>query len=266
MMNRPLCSWIILLLVASGQPLITAKSADLRNIMFVYLLSRITAFTEELLASTGCGYLALRRKIEGMHWLHTHLFFALAKDLFPKSLAGPRIGFIPTALAESKIQERHPDRRPGLIQRLRVMFLYQDLWYHVALVAIAAAVFTLGSVKASNHGTLHYLLTHVLVPGAAWSSHFASLRPIAYAVAPPTMPERRELMARGFAHPRPEAKENEDHLQLHLEDESHGHTFEVWRPKAEQKLEKWDAWAILPEVPRNVGLIFWVVVGLGLWQ
>jgi hypothetical protein len=124
----------------------------------------------------------------------------------------------------------------------------------------------LGLVKASNHGTLQYLLTHVLVPGAAWSSHFASLRPIAYAVAPPTMPERRELMDRGFAHPRPEAKEDEDHLQLHLEDESHGQTFEVWRPKAEQKLEKWDAWAILPEVPRNIGLIFWVVVGLGLWQ
>lgn len=266
MMNRPLCSWIILVLIASGRPLITAKSSDLQNIIFVYFLSRITSFIEELLASTGCGYLALRRTIEGMHWLHTHLFFALAKDLFPKSLAGPRIGFVPTALAESKIQERHPDRRPGLVQRLRVMFLYQDLWYHVALAAFAAAVFALGLVKAGNHGSLQYLLTHVLVPGAAWSSHFASLRPIAYAVAPPTMPERRELMYQDYARPRPEEKENEDHLQLHLEDESHGHRFEVWRPKAEQKLEKWDAWAFLPEVPRNIGLAFWVVVGLGLWQ
>ncbi|KAI4848303.1 nucleotide-diphospho-sugar transferase [Aureobasidium sp. EXF-8846] len=266
MMNRPLCSWIILLLIASGQPLITAKSGDLHRIVFAYLLSRITGFTEELLASTGCGYLALRRRIEGMQWLHTHLFFALAKDLIPKSLAGPRIGFIPTALAESKIQERHPDRRPGFVQRLRVMFLYQDLWYHVVVVAIAVAVFTLGFVKASNHGTLHYLLTHVLVPGAAWSSHFASLRPLAYAVAPPSMPERRELMDMDFARPRLEAKEDEDHLQLHLEDESHSQTFEVWRPKAEQKLEKWDAWAILPEVPRNVGLVFWIVVGMGMWQ
>lgn len=265
-MNRPLCSWIILLLVASGQPLITAKSSDLQNILFVYLLARITAFVEELLASNGCGYRALRRRIEGMHWLHTHLFFALAKDLCPKFLAGKRIGFIPTALAESKIQERHPDRRPGLYQRLRVMFLYQHLWYHVVVVALAAAVFAVGLVKASNHGTLNYVLTHVLVPGAAWSSHFASLRPIAYAVSPPTMPERRELMYRDFARPRPEAKENEDYLQLHLEDESQGQTFEVWRPKPEQKLETWDAWAIVPEIPRSIGLIFWVVVGLGICQ
>ncbi|KAI4727308.1 nucleotide-diphospho-sugar transferase [Aureobasidium sp. EXF-10728] len=265
MMNRPLCSWIILLLVASGQPLITAKSTDLQNILSVYVLARITAFAEEVVASTGCGYLALRRRIEGMHWLHTHLFFALAKDLFPKLLAGKRIGFIPTALAESKIQERHPDRRPGLFQRLRVMFLYQHLWYHVIVAAIAVAVFTIGLVKAGKHGSLHYLLTHVLVPGVAWSSHFASLRPIAYAIAPPTMPERREMMDRVFARPRPEEKENEDHLQLHLEDESDGQTFEVWRPKAEQKLEKWDAWAVLPEVPRNVSLLFWVVIGMGLW-
>ncbi|KAG9644050.1 nucleotide-diphospho-sugar transferase, partial [Aureobasidium melanogenum] len=266
MMNRPLCSWIILLLVASGQPLVTAKSGELQNILFVYLLARITSFVEELLASTGCGYRALRRRIEGTHWLHTHLFFALAKDLCPKALAGKRIGFIPTALAESKIQERHPDRRPGLCQRLRVMFLYQHLWYHVAVFAVAATVFSVGLVKASNHGTLHYLLTHVLVPGAAWSSHFASLRPIAYAVSPPTMPERRELMDRDFARPRPEVKENEDYLQLHLEDESQGQTFEVWRPKPEQKLEKWDAWAILPEIPRSMGLIFWIVVGLGMCQ
>lgn len=265
-MNRPLCSWVILLLVASGQPLITAKSSELQNILFVYLLARITAFAEELLASTGCGYLALRRRIEGMHWLHTHLFFALAKDLIPKSLAGQRIGFIPTALAESKIQERHPDRRPGLRQRLRVMFLYQDLWFHVVVVAVAAAVFAVGLVKANNHGTLHYLLTHVVVPGAAWTSHFASLRPIVYAVSPPTMPERRELMDRDFARPRSEAKESEDYLHLHLEDESHGQTFEVWRPKPEQKLEEWDAWAILPEIPRGMGLIFWVVVGMGVCQ
>lgn len=265
-MNRPLCSWIILLLIASGQPLITAKSSELQNILFVYLLARLTAFVEELLASTGCGYLALRRRVEGMHWLHTHLFFALAKDLCPKWLAGQHIGFIPTALAESKIQERHPDRRPGLRKRLRVMFLYQDLWFHVVVVALAATVFAVGLVKASNHGTLQYLLTHVLVPGAAWSSHFASLRPIAYAVSPPTMPERRELMDRDFARPRPEAKENEDCLQLHLEDESHGPTFEVWRPKPEQKLETWDAWAILPEIPRSMGLIFWVVIGSGICQ
>ena len=201
-----------------------------------------------------------------MHWLHTHLFFALAKELVPKSLAGSRIGFIPTALAESKIQERHTDRRPGLFRRLRVMFLYQDLWYHVVVVLAAAMIFSFGLVKSNNEGGLRYLLTHLLVPGAAWSSHFASLRPIAYALWPPTMPERRELMTREYAKPRPEAKVNEDHLQLHLEDSSDGSTFEVWRPRAEQKLEFWDAWAILPEIPRHISLFFWVAVGLRLWQ
>ncbi|THW82449.1 nucleotide-diphospho-sugar transferase [Aureobasidium pullulans] len=266
MMNRPLCSWIILLLIASGQPLITAKSDQLQSILFVYFLSKVTAHAEELLASTSCGYLALRRRIEGMHWLHTHLFFALAKELVPKSLAGSRIGFIPTALAESKIQERHTDRRPGLFRRLRVMFLYQELWYHVVVVLAAATIFSFGLVKSNDEGSLRYLLTHLLVPGAAWSSHFASLRPIAYALWPPTMPERRELMTREYAKPRPEAKVNEDHLQLHLEESSDGSTFEVWRPRAEQKLEFWDAWAILPEIPRHISLLFWVAVGLRLWQ
>ncbi|CAD0059413.1 unnamed protein product [Aureobasidium pullulans] len=241
-------------------------SDQLHSILFVYFLSKVTAHAEELLASTSCGYLALRRRIEGMHWLHTHLFFALAKELVPKSLAGSRIGFIPTALAESKIQERHTDRRPGLFRRLRVMFLYQDLWYHVVVVLAAAMIFSFGLVKSNNEGGLRYLLTHLLVPGAAWSSHFASLRPIAYALWPPTMPERRELMTRESAKPRPEAKVNEDHLQLHLEDTSDNSTFEVWRPRAEQKLEFWDAWAILPEIPRHISLFFWVAVGLRLWQ
>ncbi|KAI5235203.1 nucleotide-diphospho-sugar transferase [Aureobasidium subglaciale] len=266
MMNRPLCSWIILLLIASGKPLITASSDGLRAILLTYLLTKITTYVEELLASTSCGYLALRRRIEGMHWLHTHLFFALAKDLFPKKLSGPRIGFIPTALAESKIQERHPDRRPAFLRRLRVMFLYQDLWYHVAILFIAATIFTVGLVRSGNHASLEYILTHLLVPGAAWSSHFASLRPISYAVSPPTMPERRDLMYRDIARSRSGAKQNEDHLQLHLEDEPEISTFEVWRPRPEQKLEKWDAWAVLPELPRHVGLLFWFSVGLGLWK
>ncbi|CAD0032288.1 unnamed protein product [Aureobasidium pullulans] len=164
------------------------------------------------------------------------------------------------------IQERHTDRRPGLFRRLRVMFLYQDLWYHVVVVLAAAMIFSFGLVKSNNEGGLRYLLTHLLVPGAAWSSHFASLRPIAYALWPPTMPERRELMTRESAKPRPEAKVNEDHLQLHLEDTSDNSTFEVWRPRAEQKLEFWDAWAILPEIPRHISLFFWVAVGLRLWQ
>lgn len=270
MMNRPLCSWLLLALFATGQPLIVVQSStELQSILVVYLLARVTAHAEELLASLSCGYRALRRRTEGMQWLHTHLFFALAKDMLPKSLGGFRIGFIPTALAESKVQERHPDRRPALFRRLRVMFLYQDLWLHVAVVSVAALVFTWGIVRAARVGNLEYLLTHLLVPGAEWSNHFASIRPITYAIWPPSMPERRDLMERHAAHHRADTKSDQDHLQLCTgitEEDSEISTFEVWRPKDAQKTEAWDALAILPEVPRNVGLVFWLVVGLGLYR
>jgi hypothetical protein len=254
-MNRVICSWLVPLLIASGNPLIAAhSSADLQKIVDAYLLAKVASRVEEMLTSTSCGYFALRRRIEGSFWLSTHLFFSMVKDTLPKSLGGIRIGFIPTALAESKIQERHPDRRPPLFHRLRVMILYQRLWYHVAtLTIIFTILFSRVIAGPTGESRLQYLMIYVLVPGAEWSNYFALFRPLVYAVWPPVTKERRELMERN--HPRPRtSKSNGDFTLKHDQD------FEIWRPKDEQKTERWDKWALLPEVPRTISLLFWCLV------
>lgn len=263
-MNRPFCSWLLLALVSSGQPLIIPQTANsLESIIDAYLVANICAHAEELLTGTTCGYFSLRRRIEGMQWLNTHLFFALIRDMLPTSLGGFRVRFVPTALQESKLQERHANRRPGLMKRLRIMAIYQNLWYHIAIITAAATIFDLALGRAVRVRSLEYLLTHVMVPGIQWSCYSAAMRPIAYAIWPPLLPKRRDLMERSQSCPRTDHETKKLRGFSPGEDGCNNEGFDVWRPKTRRKIEQWNTWAVLPEVPRNVELVFWAAMFLG---
>jgi hypothetical protein len=73
-----------------------------------------------------------------------------------------------------------------------------------------------------------YIWTHSLAPGMDWENYLDLLVPLAYATLPPTVPLRRELLER----PSP----SDGKIQPRL-------------PKTESRLEKWNWWWFITELP-----------------
>ncbi|KIK57596.1 glycosyltransferase family 2 protein [Collybiopsis luxurians FD-317 M1] len=252
-MNRVLCSWFLLCLLASGQPLVaTTTTEELHQLIRLNFFTNMVFQLETLLASSRCGYLALRQRSHGLRWLSPCLFFAQMRDLVPTRFGGTRIRFIPTATAESRIQERNPDHRPPLLNRAWIMFRYQYLWYHTLMLSLTFIILFRGISQSMSSATpIQHLLTHVF-PGAEWQDYVAWFMPIVYAIWPPSMPQRRDLMQVCSE----DLKSDSNFLQEASQE------FSIWRPKPERKVEDWDSRALLPEIPQVVNALFWCAIYL----
>jgi hypothetical protein len=102
--------------------------------------------------------------------------------------------------------------------------MYRRVWticinylagFHVAYVYFVLVAVTLSSyrcfLKNDTRGILVCLLTHAFWPPLSWVIVCSSFWiPFTYAVDPPNMPDREDLLIRdaktGVAHPKPEAK------------------------------------------------------------
>lgn len=125
--------------------------------------------------------------------------------------------FVPTGSIPNQLHERDAKRRASLQDRLRSILIRDGAIFH-ALFAVSYVI-AVASVIARAHqqypdgssGFAIYLLIHLGWMPMPWIfSFFACLTPIRYAIFPPTVPDREELLVRdphtGAASPIPSAR------------------------------------------------------------
>ena len=151
-------------------------------------------------------------------WFYVDHGVAIVRSfLLPQWLGGKFATFSSSGSIDSVINERDARTRAPLVRRLKVILLNGGVWIHALYV-----LFTLGSAAASiaraftttsdtYQDRLFYILTHAGWPPLVWLvASVGCMVPIKYAVSPPAMPDREDLLRRdketGIAHPTEEAK------------------------------------------------------------
>jgi hypothetical protein len=132
-------------------------------------------------------------------------------------LGGKTAAFSSSGSQRSELNERDPVHRANLYRRLRIIVFGSGVYIHVSYIVFCIAAVTVSTARGIviNSGsikqTLLYMLTHACWPPVLWLIALnASWAPIQYAIWPPDMPEREELLYRdkvtGVAYPTESAK------------------------------------------------------------
>lgn len=137
--------------------------------------------------------------------------------LLPRWLGGKFATFSSSGSIHSVINERDTRARAPLVRRIRAIGWNGGVFIHVLYVLFtvgAAATSTSRAFTTTPHNyrdRLFYMLTHAGWPPLVWLvASTACFVPIKYALSPPAMPDREDLLHRdkvtGVAHPTEGAK------------------------------------------------------------
>jgi hypothetical protein len=140
----------------------------------------------------------------------------LRSFVLPKWLGGQTQAFKPTGSLSKGLNERDPALRKNLFRRMWSILVECFAVYHLAfvyftLVAVVLTSFRCFAKETSTKEILFCLVTHAFWPPLTFIFICSSLwTPIAYAIDPPSMPDREQLLERdpntGVAHPTARSK------------------------------------------------------------
>lgn len=186
----------------SGKPLIAyATDAQLRNLVRACFATLFINRICEIVLYLPAGYATGQRGARSQLWMAPYISMSIIRSFFlPKWLGGAVQTFQPTGSIKSDLNERDPVIRAGLFQRIRVILFNYLAIYHVVYVYLVLSAVSLSSSRCvAENATLHNkglcLVTHAFWPPLAWiivSSAFWT--PISYAIDPPAMPPREDLL------------------------------------------------------------------------
>jgi hypothetical protein len=149
---------------------------------------------------------------------------SLRSFILPKCLGGTAPGFTSTGSIAASVNERSASNRTPLFSRLRHIIVDCGVWFHVAVVLALSCtvIYRISCIFAAYpsdmqghrdwHGLGITLIRDVLWPYPGWFVSFlACLTPIKYALMPPNVPAREDLMGdrdeKGARYPTASAKE-----------------------------------------------------------
>jgi hypothetical protein len=146
-----------------------------------------------------------------------HAITIIRSFFLPKFLGGKTAAFSSSGSQQSELNERDPVHRAGLFRRLRVIVFGSGVYLHVIYILFCIAAVTVSTARGIiiNEGsvqqTLLYMLTHACWPPLLWLIALnACWAPVHYAIWPPNMPDREELLDRdpntGIAYPKESSK------------------------------------------------------------
>lgn len=172
-------------------------------------LSALTSTTSHL-SFLPCPLMAIDSKTD-------HAMTIIRSFLLPTWLGGKVAAFTATGGLKSELNERDIHLRAPLLRRLKVIMwdckLVMHLFYLLFCIAAVVKSTVVGIIinKGSTEQTALYMLTHACWPPILWLIAFnACWAPIHYAIWPPTVPDREDLLDRdpltGIAHPTEAAK------------------------------------------------------------
>ena len=164
-------------------------------------------------------------------FLSPYIFVAYIRSfILPASLGGKKTGFTSTGSIASAMNERSAENRASLPRRVWIVVVHQMAWVHGLFILAIIAGVTLTLLRCFiPHGLerirsayiignattirdkLVYLITRLGWPPLFWlQSTVSALTPFVYAICPPTVPNREELLDRdaktGIAYPKESSK------------------------------------------------------------
>jgi hypothetical protein len=201
-------------LLVLDRPLIVFTSENqFRWIIRLAFVTFVSRRIMEFVLYIPSGYHTGQRYARYQIWMAPYLCSSLIRAfLLPRWLGGTTTAFKPTGSLGSALNERDAHTRRGLLRRLWGILVECQGGFHLLFVwfTLTGAVVTTYKcfvVEIDLYDVGQCLLQHAWFPPLTWVFLASSIwTPVAYAVNPPTVPEREELLNRdpktGIAHPR----------------------------------------------------------------
>jgi hypothetical protein len=205
-------------ILALGKPLVIFTNDDqFRWLIRSCFASVVSRRIMEFILYIPSGYHTGQRHSRYHIWVAPYLALCLFRAfILPKWLGGTTSAFKPTGSLGSAINERDAASRRGMHRRLwailiQCMAIFHLLFVYITLSGAVTVTYKCFVVESGTVDTTRCLVTHAFWPPLTFLFLCSSFwTPIAYAINPPTVPEREELLNRdpktGIAHPREVAK------------------------------------------------------------
>ncbi|KAH6662095.1 nucleotide-diphospho-sugar transferase [Halenospora varia] len=204
---------IPIVLISGGQLVAYSDNNQLRWQIRLCFASLILTRLNEWITYLPSGYRLAQRDTGAQMWMAPfHAMTIVRSFILPSWLGGKAMAFSSSGSIKSELNERDPKLRAPLFTRLKVTLwdcnVYLHLLYIIFVVTAVTYSTVIGITKSDGiHSLLIYLLTHAFWPPMLWLLCVtACAEPIKYAIWPPTMPDREELLERdvktGIARPK----------------------------------------------------------------
>lgn len=208
---------IPIVLISGGTLVAYTDTNQLRWQIRLCTISLLLTIINLYITYLPSGYRLGRQESSATLWMAPyHAVTVIRSFILPRWLGGKALSFKPSGSIKDDLNERNALCRAPLMRRLKVIMIDCGGIVHLTFVLFLLAAVVVSSVRAfERHGKwviLEYLLTHVAWPPMLWVPMIHScLIPLRYAISPPSVPDREELLNRdpktGVAHPKQEWKD-----------------------------------------------------------
>ncbi|KXT03543.1 hypothetical protein AC578_1591 [Pseudocercospora eumusae] len=181
---------------------------------------------------------ALMQKDYSHYWLWATIAPSVVAEILPRTLGPYRrqsVPFVSSGSIQTSLSERSSRLRVPMRKRIAAILLKREYFVNTfmainAIVSLSVLLWIdLGHIRAGSSASM-VLISHSLSPNLYWERHVSFFIPILYALFPPDVPERREMMER----------------------DRKG----AWRVKKEYKKPQVDRWAFMLELQVWFGLVW----------
>lgn len=210
---------IPIILVMGNTLVAYATTEQLRWLVRLCFITVILSRINEIFLYLPAGYHTGQRGSRYQLWMSPYISLCLIRAfILPKWLGGQTQAFQPTGSLGSALNERNKKQRRNVFIRLWVILFNYNAGYHLAFVYLTLAGVSYSSYRCisvnahiGTSDTLFCLVTHAFWPPLTVVFLCTSLwTPIGYAIFPPNVPDREQLLERdpttGVAHPTEKSK------------------------------------------------------------
>ncbi|KAF4592114.1 Glycosyl transferase, family 2 [Ophiocordyceps camponoti-floridani] len=194
-----------------------ATDEQLRWLIRLCFAATMSNRISEYVLSVPAGYHTGQRSARYQLWMAPYIALCIVRSfMLPSWLGGTSQAFKPTGSLSSALNERDPLRKKNMVRRLwAILFNYMGFFHfmfvYMTLTGVALTSFRCYVTSSSVREVLMSLMTHAFWPPLTFVFICSSLWvPIAYAIDPPMMPDREDLLDRDVkthvAHPTAESK------------------------------------------------------------
>lgn len=206
------------IILIMGKPLVAyANDEQLRWLIRACFAATIVNRLSEFVLFMPSGYHTGQRGSRYQLWMSPYIAICIIRSFFlPTWLGGQVQAFKPTGSLGSALNERDPLRKKNMVRRLWGILVNYMAAFHLAFVYLTLVAVVLTSYRCffrqlNTREILVCLVTHAFWPPLTFLFICSSLwTPVAYAVDPPMMPDREQLLDRDpktmVAHPTPKSK------------------------------------------------------------
>ncbi|KAF4510975.1 hypothetical protein G6O67_002818 [Ophiocordyceps sinensis] len=206
------------IILIMGKTLVAyATNEQLRWLIRLCFAATISNRLCEWVLSIPAGYHTGQRSARYQLWMSPYIALCIIRSfVLPRWLGGQVQAFKPTGSLASALNERDPLRKKNMVRRLWAILIgYMGIFHlafvYMTLVGVVMTSFRCFVVQKTTRELLLCLVTHAFWPPLTFLFICNSLWvPVAYAIDPPIMPDREQLLDRdaktAVAHPTAKSK------------------------------------------------------------